>query len=236
MAIVTMPTNLMVGSFGVGQARYDMAETSDASGDVAVRTFGPPRWRFTMGGGTGMSLAEGAKWQALLLQLRGRVNTLAAFDPVRTLPQGTMRISPMVDVDTAAGVASIVLSNAIGTLSAGDWLQFGTGLGTSQTVKVVADASSSILTQGAPDWVNGTPAVVGWVNGSSQAVSWVNGGKITVTFEPPLRKAQAASTSVNLDHCVVYCKATNPQPGWIYRPGSAGNEESFALDLLEVFG
>jgi hypothetical protein len=235
MAIVTMPTDLMIGSCSIGQVRYDMAEVSDTTGAVAVRTYGPPRWQLSIGGCTGMTLAEAAKWEVLVLQLRGRVNTLAAFDPVRVAPAGTLRGSPVLDAPVAAGATSMVLTNAVGTLKRGDWLQVGAGLGTSQVVKVMADAASTVLAPGVGNWVNNVGAAATWVNNVSAAATWSIGGKVTVTFEAPLRYAFGVGSAVQWDRPIGYYKVTTAAPSWSYRAGSAAAQENFALDLLEIF-
>lgn len=234
MAIVTMPSDLPVGAFTWAQVRYDLAEVSDATGDAAVRLLGPPRWRISMSS-TREKLGNGAKWEAMLLQLRGRVNTLAAYDPLRAAPQGTLRGAPFLRDDVPVGATSCVLADAVGTLLSGDLLQIGAGLGTSQLVKLTADAASSILTAGSPSWVNGSSQVVGWVNGSSQAVAWANGGQMTVNFEAPLRRAYQAGTAVSWNRPIAYFKATNPNAGWSYRAGGGLSVDNFSLDLLEVF-
>lgn len=236
MAIVTMPTDLLIGSCSVGQVRYDMAEVSDATGAVAVRTFAPPRWQLSIGGCAGMTLAEAAKWETLILQLRGRINTLAAFDPVRVAPAGTLRGAPVLDTAVAAGATSMALTNAVGTLKRGDWLQVGVGLGTSQLVKVMADASSTVLTPGTGTWLNNVSAAATWTNNASAAATWSIGGKVTLSFEAPLRYAFSVGAAITWDRPIGYYKAATAAPAWSYRAGSAAAEENFALDLLEVFG
>lgn len=88
------------------------------------------------------------------------------------------------------------------TLLAGDWLQIGSGLGTSQLVKAVADAAAA------------------------------ESGAMTVTFEPPLRKAHLAAVAVTWDKPVAYYKQTSV-PQWGYRPAMRYKQGGFALDLLE---
>ena len=44
MAVITMPTDLVVAQATVGQVRYDLVEQSESTGDQATRLLGPPRW------------------------------------------------------------------------------------------------------------------------------------------------------------------------------------------------
>ena len=90
------------------------------------------------------------------------------------------------------GAAATAYENP--TLLAGDWLQIGTGLGTSQLVKVMSSAFE------APD------------------------GTMAVAIEPPLRTAFAGGAPVTWDKPVAYYKQTSaPQwsyrPGRLYKQG-----------------
>ena len=143
MSVIVMDHNLFVGSFGIEQMTYDMVETSDVTGSEAVRIFGPPRWRVSMAGGDSMSLAQAGLWEIMVLQLKRGVNSLAVYDPVRTLPQGTMRGSPVLANTAFAGDESVQMGSAAGTLLPGDWMQLGSGASTSQMVKVVALATGA---------------------------------------------------------------------------------------------
>lgn len=207
MSVITIPAGLDVSECSIGQARYDLLESSDSTGSDAARLLGPPRWKMRLAGKQAYRMADAGVWEALLLQLRGRVNHLAAHDPVRTVPQGTMRGSMTLNGNHAAGVAVLSITatplQAAKTLLRGDWLQLGTGLGTSQLVKVVADAVS---------------------NGS---------GFISVTVEPPLRRAFVNGVAIAWDKPVAYYKQTS-EPSWTYRPPSRVG--GFAIDLLESFG
>jgi hypothetical protein len=109
MSVISLPTGLRIATFSPGQARYDMLESSDATGHQATRLFGPPRWRVSMASHPNLSLAEAGQWEALKLQLRGGVNHLALHDPVRTMPLGTLRGSPVLNATAAAGATTLVL-------------------------------------------------------------------------------------------------------------------------------
>jgi hypothetical protein len=204
MAIIAMPATLRIGACSIGQARYDLVEMSDASGSQAARVFGPPRWRLSLASPPALTLAQAAVWEALLLQLRGGVNHLSAWDPVRVQPAGTMRGTMTLNGSHSAGVVAISVTAGGGqastTLLAGDWLQLGTGLGTSQLVKVVANATA---------------------NGS---------GVIALTIEPPLRTAFSGGAAVAWDRPLTYFKQGGA-PQWSYAAGRT--QSGFAIDALE---
>lgn len=141
MTIITFPAGLAVGEVSIGQARYDMLESSDATGAQQSRLFGPPRWRVSLASPPALEPTPADLWESLVLRMRGGVNRLALHDVLRPTPRGTMRGSPSLAADTAAGATSASLA-ASGTLLTGDWLQFGSGIGTSQLVKLVADGVS----------------------------------------------------------------------------------------------
>ena len=231
MAVITMPTDLVVGGCTVGQARFDMVEQSDSNGNIATRLLAPPRWTFALQSRAVQSFAEAGKWEALVYGLRGRVNHLAVYDPGRTEPAGTLRGSPVLNAAVLAGATSMELvGGTIGTMLAGDWLQIGTGLGTSQTGKVIADAVSNPATSNAFTWDNG--GAFTWDNGG--AFTWTNNGTVTLTFEPPLRAGYPLGTPVAWDRPLVYCKAQQGNPQASYVPGYLG-QGGYALDLIEQF-
>ena len=138
MAIITLPSNLGIAEFSWGCTDYELEESSDSTGDSAARIIGPPRWTAHIVSKENMSLDQAAKWENLILSLRGD-NVLAMYDIVRTEPQGSMRGSPTLTSTLAVGDTSATFTSASGTLKQGDLLQIGTGLGTSQLIKVAAD-------------------------------------------------------------------------------------------------
>jgi len=230
MSIVTMPASLPIAGANWGQARYDMVEASDSTGVQATRLLGPPRWTLSMHSSEVLPLSMAGKWEAIVYGLRGRVNHLAAFNPGRATPAGTLAGAPRTGTVLAAGATSMTLYGGTnGTLLTGDMLQIGTGLGTSQLVKVMADAAAN-GGSGAFVWDN-TGAFV-WSNGGTFV--WSNGGAVTVTFEPPLRQAYAQESAVTWDHPIAYFKARSPNSGGAFIPGRAG-EGGYSLDLLEAF-
>jgi hypothetical protein len=211
MAIITMP-DLLVALDGVqiAQRRYELAATSDASGTTQVRLFGPPRWAMTLVCPPALAVADAATWEVMLLQLRGRINHLAAYDPARPAPRGTMRGTMTLSGSHTAGATSVVVTAGAGqastTLLSGDWLQIGSGL-TGQLVKVVADATA---------------------NGS---------GVITLTTEPPLRTGYAGATAVTWDKARGHYKNTSDESRWQYLNGQGRGMvqalAGFSIDLLE---
>gem|GEM_PF-682160 len=199
MSIVTWPAGLKApAEFTVSQARYDMVEMSDATGHTSARLFGPPRWQVSLRSVDAFSLVDAGVYEAMLLQLRGGVNHLALYDFIRSAPQGSMRGTLTLNGAHSAGATSVSVTGGVGqastTLRAGDWLQIGTGLGTSQLVKVMADATA---------------------NGS---------GVIALTVEPPLRTAFSSGAAVTWDKPLAYYKQTGkPQwsyrPNRIFKQG-----------------
>jgi hypothetical protein len=188
MAVITPPSTLAIGAQRIEQVTYDMTETSDVTGSMSVRIGGLPRWRMTVGMPTPLEPARADVWKALVLQLRGRINHLAMWDGQRPQPRGTMRGTMTLSAGASAGATSVSITAGAGqasrTLLAGDWLQIGTGVGTSVLVMVVSDATA---------------------NGS---------GVITATIEPPLRYAFSSGAAVTWDRPVAYYKRISGAAGW----------------------
>jgi hypothetical protein len=145
MAIITLPTGMLFGAgSGMGQRRYDQQTGSDSTGAGQARSFGPPRWRLSLISPAKLRPAEAALWEAVLLGLRGRLNHLAAHDVGKPAPLGTRRGTLTLGAAASAGDTSINVTGS-GTLLTGDWLGIGSGLGTSQLVKVMADAAGATV-------------------------------------------------------------------------------------------
>lgn len=206
MAIITLPASLRLGARGgMGQRRFDLLSQSEASGTQQTRLLGPPRWTLQLVQPQLLTLTEAGAWSALLLQLRGRVNVLAAWEPTRAAPQGSVRGALVLAAACAAGATALQVSGcnpAGGTFKAGDCLQVGAGLGTSQLVMVVADAT---------------------------AVA----GVATLAFEPPLRTGFVSGTTVAWDKPLAYYRLQADAGSWTYSPGSLVS--GMVLDLLEVW-
>lgn len=232
MAIIAMSTSIRPADSSMGQVRYDMVEMSDSSGSEAARLLGPPRWTLSLTSSDNMTLQESGLWQAMLLQLRGKVNVLLAFNPLRQQPVGTLRGSPRLASAVAAGATSMTLIGGTnGTLEPGDDLQIASGLGSSQVVKVVQTATSSPATNTPFTWSNG--GAFSWSNGG--AFSWSDMGTITVTFEPPTRYAYAKESAVGWERPSTYYRLQNESIRWKYASGSRRREGGYSIDLIEAF-
>jgi hypothetical protein len=147
MAIITLPIGLKYNTFSWGIIDYEMEETSDSTGDTSARVLGPSRWTAHLASQDDMTLAEASKWEYLQLMLKGG-NVLALYDVVRPQPIGTLRGSPVLQSGVAVGDTSAIISSAGGGVKQGDWLGFNSGFGSSQLVKIMADADpvSGVLT------------------------------------------------------------------------------------------
>lgn len=187
MSVISLPS-LQLGSWTWGQADYSLTEMSDQSGAASSRSFGPPRWTLAFSSVDGLTKTQAGVWDAFITQLRGRVNHLSAYDVLRPYPAGTMRGTLTLNSSAAAGDVTLSVTGGAGqastTLLRGDWLQIGTGLGTSQLVKVCADATA---------------------NGS---------GVISLTIEPPLRLAFSSSAAVTWFQPLAYFKRTTGKVQW----------------------
>jgi hypothetical protein len=233
MSILTLPTGLQLAEAVPGQRRYDMAETSDVTGDQSARLLGPPRWHWTLRSPPKMLLAAASDWDILLVQLRGRVNYLAVYDLMRPAPLGTMRGDLSLASDVAIGATSMQLQGAVGTVAKGDWFQIGQGLGTSQLVKATASVSSTVLTRVAQQWKTSALANQTWQTSGGQTQVWSATGLVTIPFEAPARQFFRAGTIVTWDKPVAYFKSATDAYDAPYAPGSF--QGGFAIDLTEAF-
>lgn len=230
-----MPAALSVAKASVRQARFDLTDQSDVTGSAFTRLFGPPRWRLSLVSPDVLGLDKAALWETMLFTLRGSVNVLAAYDPVRPLPRGTLTGSPFVQIALAAGATGAVLiGGSAGNLLAGDWVQLGTGLGTSQLVKLMADAVVTTV-NASPTWIGTGGAARTWKGTGGAARTWVCNGYRTITFEAPLRIGLPAGSPATLDHPVGYYRVLNESLGGDYPAGFIA-QGGFAVDAVEVFG
>ncbi len=231
MSVITPPAAVMdnLGSQTWGQDTYDVVQTSDVTGATATDAGAPPRWTCSLSSKRSMDLALAGQWEALVLQLRGRRNHLAVYDRLRPAPLGTFRGSAVLAAAAGEGATSVLADNVWGTLLAGDWLQLGTGLNTSQLVKLIADVTSPVSGVGTFTWTNG--GAFSWTNGG--AFTWSDpGAQVTLTFEPPIRQAVPAFSAVVWDRPVAYMKVTNSRRRWTARANGPAID-GFELDLLE---
>lgn len=209
MSIITLSATLKLGpQCTFGQRRFDLLSQSDASGEQQVRLLGPPRWTLGLVQPGALTLAEAGQWAALIAQLRGRANVLAAWDPCRPAPQGSMRGTLTLAAGASAGATAISVtgggSQAGTTLKAGDLLQIGSGLGTSQLVMITADATA---------------------NGS---------GVIALAIEPALRTAFSGGAAVAWNQASAYFRAQADASSWTYA-GRGLLVTGMALDLMETW-
>lgn len=113
MAVITLPSNLKLGDgCGMGQRRYDLLATSDATGDQQARLLGPPRWTLQLVQPGALTVADADTWRALLVRLRGRVNHLAAWDPGRPRPRGSLGGTVTLSGSAAIGATTLALTGA----------------------------------------------------------------------------------------------------------------------------
>lgn len=207
MGIIAMAWGLRCGQgCRVEQITTDAVGVSDPAGNTQARAYGVPRWALSLVSPTTMTDADAGVWKAMLLALRGSLNYLAAFDPSRPVPRGTLRGAPTLLADAAYGDNTATLSCAgqVGkTVTVGDWLQIGAGLGTSQLVLCTAAAV---------------------VDGAAH---------LALTFEPPLRRAYAAGTGVTWDHPVAYFRRPPGRAGW--SPYSSRHTQAMSVDLVEAW-
>ena len=113
MSIITLPATLKFGvDSGVGQRRFDLLMQSDSNGSQQARLLGPPRWTLRLVQPEWLTLTEAGAWAALLMQMRGRVNVLAAWDVARPAPRGTARGSMVTSGTTAAGATFVAIAGA----------------------------------------------------------------------------------------------------------------------------
>ena len=192
MAVITMPTNIYLGRQAYRQRRFDILEVSEPTGKQSARVFGPPRWGVAFASTSPTSMENGRQFEALLMRLRGGVNILAMWDFNKPAPLGTMRGAPTLSGNAIAGATVLALTGAgvSKTLLAGDWLQVGTGHGTSQLFKVVVDVTLSA------------------------------GGTGSVTVEPPVRKQLNTGSVVLWDKPLGYYRMTGQEFAWNAVPGA----------------
>jgi hypothetical protein len=234
MSVITQPTTIKLADFSFGQNRYDTEERSDSTGSEAARLLGPPRWTCSITSGEHMTLIEAGVWRAWLRSGRGKVNVFAIYDPVRQAPQGTMRGSPRLAAQLAAGaVTATLIGGTWGTLKRGDLLQFGTGVGTSQLVEVATDASPT-GTGSTANWTDGLGNPSTWTDGSSNPTTWSDLGTVTITFEPPTRIAFSTGAAVAWDKPLSYYRQQGNTRSR-YSTAAYQREGGFAQDFEETF-
>ena len=212
MSVITLPSTLKMGpGGGIGQRRYDLVSQSDATGAAQVRLLGPPRWTLQLVQCAVLTLAEAGAWAALVMKLRGRVNVLAAWDPVKgaaARPSGSIAGTLTLTSSHTAGAVLLYVSGGVGqafrTIAAGDYFTVGSGVGSSQMVMCTADN----VTDGS--------------------------GNVILAIEPPLRLGFASGAAVAWDKPLAYYRLQNDATTWSYANGGT-MVTGFSLDLLETF-
>lgn len=189
MAIITMPPTLRCGAgCRIEQFTFDAISASEVTGSSQARTYGAPHWALSLSSPPAMLDADAGVWKAMLLGLRGAVNVLLAFDPSRPNPRGSYRGAPVLTSGLDYGATVLTMDGGAGqaarTLQPGDWLQIGSGFGTSQLVMAMA------------------------------AVSADAAGVITVPFEAPLRRAYPAGTPITLVRASGHFRRVPARTGW----------------------
>lgn len=142
-------------------------------------------------------------WKSLLMQLRGRVNQIAIWDMARPVPTGTMRGTMILPTGAAQGDNTLSISTDVSQAfkTLVQGDMLGVGSGiTQQVVMVVADATANAS------------------------------GNVTVTVEPSLRNAFAASASVTWDKPKALFRRNDSKSSWKYTGHMA---EGFSLSLIE---
>jgi hypothetical protein len=130
----------------------------------------------------------------VMFKMRGPINRLAVWDVSRPVPRGSMGGTLTLSSLASLGATQLVITGGVGqaskTLKMGDWVQVGTGLGTSQLVKVLTDAVANAS------------------------------GVITVDIEPPLRNSYSAASPVTWDKPVAYYKLQGNRTSYRAEAGS----------------
>lgn len=207
MSVITIDPDMLFGSFVLTQLNFEVENVSDVTGNTEVIRLGHPRWKASFTSSNDLTLAQSSKWERVAMKIRGRLNHIAVWDPVRVLPEGTARGTMTLYQAANASDTSVVVSAGSGqagtTLEVGDPLQIGDGVGTSQYVKV-------------------TERVVLDANGRG-----------TVNFEPYLRKGFIVGTPINYTRPVFYGKVTvGAAPSWSYAT-NAKLSSGFNFDVVE---
>lgn len=137
MAIYSWPSDISIAAFDAG-VEYDVQFSVFRNGSMT--TYGLPgaRWVCAVGFSDETEYLKRPRIEALLMKLEGGANRLAMHHHGRPIPNGSLRGSPIINANAAAGSKSIQLANVNGTLLAGDIIGV---LG--QNLMVVDDAAPS---------------------------------------------------------------------------------------------
>lgn len=149
MATIAYPSDIKIGTFDAG-IEFDVQMNFFRDG--SVQTYGLPgaRWVCVLGFEPEVESMQRPRIEALIVSLEGGANRLQMHHHGRPIPNGTMRGSPVINANVAAGAKQMVLSSASGTLLRGDILGV---LG--QNVMVTSD----VIAAGGLATVNFKPAL-----------------------------------------------------------------------------
>jgi len=161
----------------------------------------PPLWTSTLESDQLNENVSGA-WSAFIMQMKGQTNQLALWNLGRPVPLGTMRGTMTFNTTAIQGATTLSI---IASTESTKTLKAGDYLGfgatvTQQVVMVMADATA---------------------NGS---------GIISVTVQPPLRNAMAATTAITWDKPTAFFRQKQGAVSWEYTETFASG---FSLDLIE---
>jgi hypothetical protein len=186
----------------------DAVSTSDPTGTTQARFYGVPRWALSLVSPQVMDEYRAGQWKGLSLRLLGAINRVAAFDPSRPEPLGTLRGALTLSAPVAQGDVSAQISagavQAGRTVTIGDFFGLGEGYGTSQLVCAV---------QGSV------------VDGA---------GKVVLHFAAPARRAYAAGTVVVWSRPRAYFQRLQGRAGW--GAYSRKKTNTMSIDLVEDVG
>lgn len=127
MSAITWPTELRASQFMLQSSPNVRVFSSSMGGSEQPVDYLNDRWMVSLQL-TARRAEHGRVREAFIASLRGMVNTVALWHmgPGRSVPAGTLRNTPTIHTDAAAGAASIIVQAAADeTLKAGDMLGAG---------------------------------------------------------------------------------------------------------------
>jgi hypothetical protein len=136
VAIITFPTDVKVGDFSAS-IQFDVQINVLRNGSITTYALPGARWMATVNFETSYEGGMRNAVEALLVSLKGGGNRLQMPYWGRLAPVGTLRGSPVINANAAAGAEQVQIT-ANGTVKRGDILGI---LG--QIVMMTADASPS---------------------------------------------------------------------------------------------
>lgn len=206
MSVITIPSGILVNRQEFGVQDFSLEFTGGDSGASQVAVNGPSRWTCSLTSNELLDDDESARWRAMILALKGRVNFLAVHDILSPQPRGTVRGTLTASGTTAAGASTMTITGGVSqanrTLLRGDWLGVNQGGTNRQLLHVQEDATANAS------------------------------GVITVTFEPSLRVAVTSGTAVAWDKPTCLMRRNQAASSW---SSSGAVQGGFNLDLMEAW-